>query len=77
VRGAEYENGSYSPLLDLYVYDLLVDKKWRGNNIGRKLLLAAAGDYPDSDVYIFSDADGYYEKQKFPRIGSIFQICCN
>jgi len=56
----------------VYVYDLLVRKACRGRSIGRSLLDRLADDFPGAPIYIMSDADGYYEKQGFARVGSVF-----
>lgn len=61
-------------IFDLYVYDLLVAKDWRGKEIGKSLIETAAADQPYIDVYILSDADEYYQKQGFERVGSIFRF---
>jgi ribosomal protein S18 acetylase RimI-like enzyme len=58
----------------VYIYDLLVDKAYRGANLGRKLLDTVRAAYPTTCMYVMSDVDGYYEKQGFERIGSIFQM---
>ncbi|MCL2563436.1 MAG: GNAT family N-acetyltransferase [Oscillospiraceae bacterium] len=58
----------------LYVYDLLVRKAERGQNLGRALMDAAADAFPDETVYVMSDVDPYYEKQSFIREGSIFIV---
>jgi len=56
----------------VYVYDLLVRKAFRGRSIGRRLLDRLADDHPGVPLHILSDADGYYEKQGFTRVGSVF-----
>jgi ribosomal protein S18 acetylase RimI-like enzyme len=58
----------------IYVYDLLVDAKFRGRGIGRMLLERVCGDYPDQICYAMSDADGYYKKSGYQREGSIFIV---
>ena len=58
----------------VYVCDLLVAPKHRGNNIGRKLMECIYEDHFDKTVFVMSDVDGYYEKQGFKREGSIFQV---
>jgi len=58
----------------LYVYDLLVRKSQRGQNLGRALMDAAADAFPNETVYVMSDVDPYYEKQGFVREGSIFIV---
>ncbi len=58
----------------IYVYDLLVDQKHRGRRIGRRLMEQVRADFPDDTVYVMSDVDEYYEKQGYPRIGSVFEV---
>ena len=58
----------------LVVYDLLVHKNHRGNNYGRMLINRVCSDFPGIDVYVMSDEDGYYEKQGFKKVGSIFEL---
>lgn len=61
---------------DMYVYlcDLLVDVDHRGKSIGKKLIECLSDDFPGKDVYVMSDADGYYSKQGYKKIGSIFEL---
>ena len=59
---------------DMYVFDLLVDPRYRGKGIGRKLVECLYEDYPDRVVYVMSDEDGYYKKVNYKRIGSIFEV---
>lgn len=59
----------------IYIYDLLVDKHHREKQIGRQLMAQVRADFPNDTVYVMSDVDGYYEKQGFRRIGSIFEVC--
>ncbi len=58
----------------IYVYDLLVNKEYRGRRTGRKLIERVCRDYPEDIVYIMSDVDGYYEKQGYRKEGSIFEV---
>lgn len=58
----------------IYIYDLLVGKAHRGQQIGRKLMMQLRADHPNALIYVMSDVDEYYEKQGFQREGSIFQI---
>ena len=60
--------------LYLWVIDLLVDKSYRGNGIGRKLMESLALDYPDLDAYVMSDVDEYYEKLGYKKEGSIYKV---
>ena len=65
---------SIKDALYIYVCDLLVNEKYRGNGIGEKLLRRTAEDYPDLPVYIMSGSDGYYEKLGCSREGSIYLL---
>ena len=58
----------------LYIYDLLVDKKHRGNGYGRMLMEKAASDFPDEPTYVMSDVDEYYEKLGYEKEGSIMIV---
>ena len=44
-----------------YVYDLLVDKAFRGKEYGRLLLEQIARDYSNETVYVMGDVYPYYE----------------
>lgn len=57
-----------------WVLDLLVDKKYRGNEIGKQLLEHAASLYPGQETFVMSDVDEYYEKTGYIKEGSIFKI---
>ena len=63
------DNGFY-----VYVCDLLVSLKYRGNGIGRALMESIRVDYPAQTTYVMSDVDEYYEKQRFPREGTVFEV---
>lgn len=58
----------------LYVYDLLIDKDYRNKGYGRLLLEHAHAQYSGNNVYILSDADLYYEKLGYEKVGSVFSI---
>ena len=58
----------------IYVYDLLVKKAYRGRSFGKMLLDKVCTDHPQDTVYVMSDVDGYYEKQGYHRVGSIFEV---
>lgn len=58
----------------IYVYDLLVNKPFRGRSIGRLLMERVCADFPSDTVYVMSGVDGYYEKLDYPREGSIYKI---
>lgn len=60
--------------LYLLVIDLLVAKKHRGHSIGRKLLEILSTNYPNQDIFVLSDVDGYYQKIGYRKEGSIFKI---
>lgn len=61
---------------DLYIWviDLLVDKKYRGNSIGKKLMDCLLTDFPNQDVFVMSDVDEYYKKLGYKKEGSIFKV---
>jgi ribosomal protein S18 acetylase RimI-like enzyme len=56
------------------VHDLLVDKRYRGHSIGRKLSSSLSKQFPGVGLYVMSDEDGYYEKQGYERVGSVFRL---
>jgi GNAT superfamily N-acetyltransferase len=58
----------------VYVYDLLVRKSFRGNQLGKMLMEQVYIDFPDQPVYVMSDVDSYYEKLGYRREGSIFEV---
>ena len=58
----------------VYIYDLLVDKKKRGNNYGQCLIDRVGKNHPHDDIYVMSDNNGYYRKLEYKPIGTIFQI---
>ena len=58
----------------IYVCDLLVKPAFRGMDTGRKLMECICNDYPDHEVFVMSDVDGYYEKIGYERIGSVFKV---
>ena len=58
----------------VYIYDLLVAPKSRGQNLGRALMKKVCTEFPGNTVYVMSDVDEYYSKQGYPRIGSIFLV---
>lgn len=60
--------------LFVWVIDLLVDKRFRGHAIGKKLMECLLVDYPDIEVFVMSDVDAYYEKLGYEREGSIFRV---
>ncbi|NIZ18643.1 GNAT family N-acetyltransferase [Entomospira culicis] len=59
----------------LYIYDLLVQKEFRGHQLGKMLIEELARDYPNGTIYVMSDVDVYYHKQGFTqREGSILVV---
>ena len=60
--------------LYIWVIDLLVDKRFRGNSIGEKLIECLLIDYPKQDAFVMSDIDAYYKKLGYRKHGSIFKI---
>ena len=60
--------------LFVWVIDLLVNKNRRSLSIGRKLMECILLDFPDTDVFVMSDVDRYYEKLGYEKEGSIFKV---
>jgi GNAT superfamily N-acetyltransferase len=60
--------------LYVWVIDLLVDKKYRGNTIGKQLMECIINDFPNQDVFVMSDIDEYYVKLGYKKVGSIFKV---
>lgn len=58
----------------IYVMDLLVARAARGRRLGRALLDVLRADTPGTEVYVLSDADGFYSRQNYRRAGTIFEI---
>lgn len=58
----------------IYIYDLLVRHDKRGNQIGKTLIEYVKSEYNNQSIYCMSDADAYYEKLGYIKIGSIFEI---
>lgn len=58
----------------VYVYDLLVDKTYRGKQYGRMLMEQACEDFPDDTIYVMSDVNPYYEKLGYETEGTIFIV---
>ena len=58
----------------VYIYDLLVRKSYRGNQLGKMLMEHVCIDFPDQPVYVMSDVDTYYNKLGYHREGSIFEV---
>ncbi|MCL2844998.1 MAG: GNAT family N-acetyltransferase [Chitinivibrionia bacterium] len=51
----------------VYIHDLLVHKKFRGNGFGKCLIEQVCKDYSGT-VYVMSDVDEYYKKQGYTKI---------
>lgn len=60
--------------LFIWVIDLLVDKAYRGNSIGKKLMECVLKDYPEKEVLVLSDVDDYYSKLGYKKEGTIFKV---
>jgi ribosomal protein S18 acetylase RimI-like enzyme len=58
----------------IYVSELYVASRCRGNGFGAELLGKIKQAHPNQDVYVFSDEDLYYEKLEYKRVGSVFQL---
>lgn len=58
----------------VFVHDLLVSPAYRRHGIGRMLMECIHNDYPDREVYVMSDVDGYYSKLGYEKAGSIFTV---
>jgi GNAT superfamily N-acetyltransferase len=59
----------------VYIYDLLVDKLYRGKSYGKLLMEQVCKDNPNSTVYVMSDVDEYYAgKLGYKREGSILIV---
>lgn len=60
--------------LFIYVCDLLVNEKYRGNGLGNRLMSCLKDDYPELPIYVMSGNDEYYEKIKCHKEGSIYLL---
>jgi predicted N-acetyltransferase YhbS len=58
----------------IYVCDLLVAPVYRGMKLGQQLMTRLVRDFPQHTVYVMSDADGYYEKVGYIKVGSVYEI---
>jgi ribosomal protein S18 acetylase RimI-like enzyme len=58
----------------IYVSELYVAPKFRGNCFGAELLAKVKHEHPNQGVYVLSDEDIYYEKLGYHRVGSVFQL---
>lgn len=58
----------------VYIYDLLVDKAFRGKEYGRMLMEQVCDDFPNDTIYVMSDVNPYYEKLGYDVEGTIFIV---
>jgi ribosomal protein S18 acetylase RimI-like enzyme len=58
----------------IYIYDLLIEKQYRGNEYGRILMEKVHTDHPGVTVYVMSDVDLYYTKLGYEKEGTIFSV---
>jgi ribosomal protein S18 acetylase RimI-like enzyme len=58
----------------VYIHDLLVRKRCRGNQYGRLLMEQVRRDFPNQAAYVLSDVDPYYEKLGYQNIGTVFEV---
>jgi ribosomal protein S18 acetylase RimI-like enzyme len=58
----------------IYICDLLVDVRFRGQKIGQKLIEQVCLDYPGQTIIVMSNSDGFYIKKGYHREGSIFRV---
>ena len=65
---------SLEDALFIYVCDLLVNEKYRGNGLGLKLMKCIKKEYPNHSVYIMSGNDEYYNTIGCKKEGSIYLL---
>ena len=65
---------SIKDALYICVCDLLVNEKYRGHGLGRKLMQRLRDEYPGLPVYIMSGNDKYYETLGCKKEGSIYLL---
>lgn len=58
----------------IYIDDLLVDKRHRGQGLGKKLIDGICEKFPEKGVYVMSDVDDYYHKLGYKNAGTLFEI---
>ncbi len=63
---------SIKDALCVYVCDLLVGSKFRGNGLGERLIRPLKEMFTDADIYIMSGNDEYYSKLGCKMEGSIY-----
>ena len=60
--------------LAVYVSELFVIPEQRNQHIGRSLITQIKQDFLPLTVYVLSDEDAYYEKLKYKKVGSVFEV---
>ena len=60
--------------ISVYISELYVLPEWRNHKIGQSLLERVNDDFSNLTVYALSDADAYYEKKGYKKIGSVFKL---
>ena len=59
----------------VYVYDLLVNRQYRGNEYGRLLMEQVYHDFPEEAVYVMGDVYPYYEDALgYETEGKIYRV---
>jgi len=58
----------------VYIYDLLVDKAYRGNEYGCMLMEHVCKEYQNETVYVLGDVYPYYEKLGYKKEGIIYIV---
>lgn len=58
----------------IYICDLLVHNKYRGHEIGKKLMETVQVTYPNYTTFVMSDVDEYYQKLGYSKEGTIFKL---
>lgn len=56
--------------LTLFICELIVDKNYRRQGYGRKLIEEVHSLYPNTQVELISDANNFYESLGFRTVGS-------
>ena len=56
--------------ITLFLCELLVAPDCRGQGVGKALIESLHADYPSARMDLISDADGFYERQGFRRMGA-------
>jgi len=58
----------------VYIFDLLVDKLYRGNGYGRLLMERVREDFPNDAVYVLGDVYPYYEGLGYKEEGKVYIV---